>query len=131
MKTTGWNNILKGLSARQVEVYLPRFKTQNKFILNDPLENMGMNLAFTEFADFRNIANTPLMISRVIHDTYVEVTEEGTEAAAVTIIEFGNTAAEPQPTPVFRVNRPFIFIIREQSTGVILFIGKMGNVDKF
>lgn len=133
MKTTGWDNTLKGFFTSQVEVYLPRFKTQNKFILNDPLENMGMNLAFTEFADFRNISNTPLMISRVIHDTYVEVTEEGTEAAAVTIVEFATTSVGPQPlpTPIFKVNRPFIFVIREQSTGVILFIGKMGNVDKF
>jgi len=133
LTTDIWNSTLQSLSTRQVEVYLPRFKTQNKFTLNNPLKNMGMNLAFTDNADFSHISNTPLMISMVIHDTYVEVTEEGTEAAAVTIVETVNTSVgpQPQPTPIFKVNKPFIFIIREKSTGVILFIGKMGNVDKF
>ena len=91
-----------------------------------------MNLAFSDMADFTNIADTRLQISRVIHDTYVEVTEEGTEAAAVTIVEIKTTAVEiPPPTPIFKVNKPFLFVIREKSTGAILFIGKMGTVDKF
>ena len=126
------NTRLETMSTKEVEVYMPRFKTQNKFLLNDPLKNMGMNLAFSDMADFTNIADASLQISRVIHDTYVEVTEEGTEAAAVTIVEIGTTAVQnPPPTPVFKVNKPFLFIIREKSTGVILFIGKMGTVDKF
>jgi len=126
------NTRLETMSTKEVEVYMPRFKTQNKFLLNDPLKNMGMNLAFSDMADFTNIADTRLQISRVIHDTYVEVTEEGTEAAAVTIVEIKTTAVEiPPPTPVFKVNKPFLFVIREKSTGVILFIGKMGTVDKF
>jgi serine protease inhibitor len=129
---TGLSNTLKTMSTREVEVYLPRFKTQNKFTLNEPLKNMGMNLAFTDYANFTNIADTNLQISRVLHDTYVEVTEEGTEAAAVTVVEIIATAMPvPEPTPVFKVNKPFLFIIREKSTGVILFIGKMGNVEKF
>jgi len=90
-----------------------------------------MNLAFTDNADFTNIANAPLKITRVLHDTYVEVTEEGTEAAAVTIVEVGITSVLNAPIPVFRVSKPFLFVIREKSTGVILFIGKMGNVDKY
>jgi len=72
-----------------------------------------------------------ILISRVIHSTCVEVTEDGTEAAAVTIVEFGTTATGPQPTPIFKVNKPFLYVIREKSTGVILFIGKMGNVEKY
>jgi len=126
------NTRLETMSTKEVEVYMPRFKTQNKFLLNDPLKNMGMNLAFSGMADFTNIADAALQISRILHDTYVEVTEEGTEAAAVTIVEIGTTAVQnPPPTPVFKVNKPFLFIIREKSTGVILFIGKMGTVDKF
>ena len=126
------NSRLETMSTKEVEVYMPRFKTQNKFLLNDPLKNMGMNLAFSGMADFTNIADAALQISRILHDTYVEVTEEGTEAAAVTIVEIGTTAVQnPPPTPVFKVNKPFLFIIREKSTGVILFIGKMGTVDKF
>lgn len=127
-----WNNLIQNMPTKKVEVYMPRFKTQNNFLLNDPLKSMGMNLAFSNFADFTNIANIDLKISRVIHDTYVEVTEEGTEAAAVTIIEIMTTSMPiPQPIPVFRVNKPFLYVIRERSTGVILFIGKMGNVEKY
>jgi serpin B len=127
-----WNNLIQNMPTKEVEVYMPRFKTQNNFLLNAPLQNMGMNLAFTDFADFTNIANMNLKISKVIHDTYVEVTEEGTEAAAVTIIGIMTTSMPvPQPTPVFRVNKPFLYVIREKSTGVILFIGKMGNVEKY
>ncbi len=127
-----WSNRIEYMSSKEVEVYLPRFKTENKFLLNDPLKAMGMNLAFTDFADFTNIAGANLSISRVIHDTYVEVTEEGTEAAAVTIIEIRETSMPiPQPTPVFKVNKPFLFVIREKSTGVILFIGKMGTIEKY
>jgi serine protease inhibitor len=131
LTTDSWNNTIKYSHTKVVEVYFPRFKTQNKFLLNDPLKNMGMNLAFTDNADFTNIANAPLKITRVLHDTYVEVTEEGTEAAAVTIVEVGITSVLNAPIPVFRVNKPFLFVIREKSTGVILFIGKMGNVDKY
>jgi serpin B len=127
-----WNNIINNTKTRDVEVYMPRFKNKNNFILNSPLQKMGMNQAFSSLANFRNIAEMNLFISRVIHDTYVEVTEEGTEAAAATIIEVAVTSMPvPQPTPIFRVNKPFLFIIREKSTGVILFIGKMGNVEKY
>jgi serpin B len=133
MTTDVWNNRLQTMPIKEVEVFLPRFKTENKFLLNDPLKKMGMNTAFSDKADFKNIADTSLYISRVLHDTYVEVTEKGTEAAAVTIVEIGVTSMplDPPPTPIFRVNKPFLFVIREKSTGVILFIGKMGNVVKF
>jgi len=132
LTTTYWSNLILNMSTREVEVYMPRFKTQNKFSLNEPLKSMGMNLAFSDNADFTNIANANLKISRVIHDTYVEVTEEGTKAAAVTVVEIIQTAMPVvPPTPVFKVNKPFLFVIRENSTGVILFVGKMGNVDKY
>jgi serine protease inhibitor len=62
----------------------------------------------------------------------LEVNEEGTEAAAVTIIGIVATSMPvPEPTPIFRANKPFLFVISEKSTGAILFIGKMGNVEKF
>jgi serine protease inhibitor len=124
-----WTNTLNLLNLREVMVYLPRFKVTNKFKLNDMLKGMGMQLAFTDFADFSNISDLPLQISEVIHKTYVTVDEEGTEAAAVTSIGIITTSM-PQ-TPVFRVDKPFVFVIREKSTGVILFIGKMGSVEKY
>ena len=124
-----WNSILQNLSMREVEVYFPRFSSKNKFLLNDPLIDMGMKLAFTDNADFSNIVDENLFISRVLHNTFIEVTEEGTEAAAVTVVEIGYTSVPM--IPVFQVNKPFLFVIRENSTGVILFIGKMGNMELF
>ncbi len=124
-----WNTALQNLHSTEVEVFFPRFKSENKFELKPVLQSMGMNLAFTDFADFSNISDLRLMISRIIHNTYVEVTEEGTEAAAVTIVEVMNTSMPI--IPEFRVNKPFLFVIREKSTGVILFIGKMGNIEKY
>lgn len=125
-----WNNTLGSMIQQQVMVYMPRFKVENKFSLNKMLVNMGMPMAFVpELADFSGISNIKLFFSEVIHKTYVAVDEEGTEAAAVTAIGFETTSMPDYP--VFRVDRPFVFIIREQSTGIILFIGKMGNIEKY
>jgi len=129
LTTDSWNSTLNQLNLREVMVYLPRFKVTNKFKLNDVLQDMGMKLAFSDLADFSNISDLPLQISEVIHKTYVSVDEEGTEAAAVTSI--GIIATAMPVIPVFRVDKPFLFVIREKSTGVILFIGKMGNVDLY
>lgn len=130
MTVEKWNSTLATMIPRQVIVSMPRFKTENKFILNNSLKAMGMQKAFTpEEADFSNISDIRLFISQVIHKTYVAVDEEGTEAAAVTAVEFELTSMPDYP--VFTVNKPFIFVIREQSTGIILFIGKMGNIEKY
>lgn len=124
-----WNTVTTSLTTQEVEVFLPRFTTKNKFTLNKPLQNMGMQKAFNAGADFTNIADDGLMISRVLHDTYVDVNEEGTEAAAVTVVEIIKSSLPMNP--VVRVNKPFIFVISEKSTGVILFIGKIGNLKKY
>lgn len=120
---------LENMLEQRITLFLPRFKVENKFELIPELKAMGMKQAFTDRADFSKISTIPLFISKVIHKTYVTVDEEGTEAAAVTAIEFMTTSM-PQNT-IVRVNKPFIFLIRERSTGVILFIGKMGNVEKY
>lgn len=124
-----WNNMLQSLTERKVHVAFPRFKTDCSFLLNEELKEMGMNLAFTDQADFSKISDTALCISRVIHKTAIEVTEEGTEAAAVTIIEFVTTSMPDYPS--VDVNKPFLFVIREKSAGIILFAGKMGSIEKF
>ncbi len=124
-----WNNMLGKMNETEVLLKLPRFKVQNEFSLKNPLINMGMPIAFSAYADFNNISDIPLVISNVLHNTFITVDEEGTEAAAVTAIEFVNTSVPSYP--VFTVNKPFVFVIRERSTGVILFIGKIGNVDKY
>jgi len=124
-----WNEIVEGLTPREVQVYFPKFKVQSKLELRDVLSVMGMPSAFSGEADFSRMSENDLLISRVIHSTYCDVNEKGTEAAAVTIIETKEMALPENP--VFYANRPFIFLIREKSTGVILFMGKMGEVEKY
>lgn len=128
MTVDKWNNTVSKLSEEQVQLSLPRFKSENKFLLNDPLIAMGMPTAFTGAADFSRISDERLLISKVIHKTYISVDEDGTEAAAVTAIEMIKTSMPMYP--IVRADRPFLFVIREKSTGVILFIGKMGKVEK-
>ncbi len=123
-------SILQDMSQRHVDLKLPRFKIENSFKLNDPLITMGMPQAFSEsLADFTGIADQQLYISEVIHKTYITVDEEGTEAAAVTSI--GVFATSIPQYIYFNVNKPFLFFIREKSTGIILFMGKVGNVNKY
>lgn len=129
MTAEKWKSTLSTMTEQQVIVQMPRFKIEKKYKLNEMLKSMGMKIAFLETADFSNISLQPLMISEVLHKTYIEVNEEGTEAAAVTSIGMSTTSM-----PVYReftVNKPFVFVIRERSTGVILFIGKMGSIEKY
>ena len=125
-----YSQVLKGLDVQKVIVSMPRFRVKNRFQLKEPLRQMGMLKAFQPNAEFDNISILkPLYIGFVQHDTYVEVTEEGTEAAAVTTIGFETTSLPVNP--YFIVNKPFAFVIREKSSGIILFMGKVGNAEKF
>jgi serpin B len=122
-----WKSWLEAMRSTNLHVELPKFKLSYKTVLNDALMQMGMGVAFSDFADFSKIVNGGgLAINCVLHKTFVAVDEEGTEAAAVTAVEMGYTAANPTTTP-FIVNRPFLFFIKEKSTGTILFAGKMLN----
>lgn len=129
LDTEKWDNIINGFSTHEVQVYLPKFKTTGKYELKEPLIQMGMVKAFSDQADFSNISDIDLLISRIIHSTYCDVNQEGTEAAAVTVVEFELTSMPMNY--IFNANRPFIFVIREKSTGVILFMGKMGQVELY
>jgi serpin B len=91
---------------------------------------MGMPTAFTDTADFSGMDGTKnLFISDVIHQAFVDVTEEGTEAAAATavVIKLAAAPANPEPVPVFRADHPFIFFIQDDETGSILFMGRVVN----
>lgn len=129
LTTERWNDVVAGMHSQEVQVYLPKFKTKGKYELKEPLKRMGMLKAFSDEADFTKIADARLLISRVIHSTYCDVNEKGTEAAAVTIVEIRELSMPV--VPLFNANRPFIFVIRERSTGVILFVGKMGQVERY
>ncbi len=123
-----WNTILAGMDSSEVDLFMPKFKLEYERTLNQELKSLGMTIAFTEFADFTGI--TPgggIMISEVKHKTFVEVNEEGTEAAAVTSIGFATSSPDGPTTPIMLIDRPFIFAIREHQSGTILFIGKIEN----
>src|SRR5690606_988074 len=94
--------------------------------LNDALKAMGMAIAFRPFeADFSRIAPRPpaLYISRVEHKSFIDVHELGTEAAAATAVGIAVTSMPPE----IRIDRPFVFAIRERETGTLLFIGRIGD----
>ncbi|MFC1951064.1 serpin family protein [Chloroflexota bacterium] len=121
-----WNEWTGNLSEEEVALYLPRFALEYEIKLNDVLKAMGMEVAFSGAADFTKINSSGgLYIEEVKHKTFVEVNEEGTEAAAVTSVEI-RLSSVPDYTEMI-VNRPFIFVIRENHSGSILFAGKIIN----
>ena len=127
LDNTVWNTMLFNFHEREVTVQFPRFKQECEFQLKNPIDNLGMHLIFHPGGNLNSIADdSEICVSRIIHKTFVEVNEEGTEAAAVTAVETIKTSAggSPQPVP-FYANRPFLYLIKENSTGAILFIGRM------
>ncbi len=126
-----WNTIINKLDSAKVDVYMPKFTLKYSQSLKDELKALGMGIAFDPLrADLSHIsAIGGLFVSDVLHKTYVDVDEEGTEAAAVTIIGVGITAVYPgrPEINVMRIDHPFIFAIREHQSGTILFIGKIVN----
>jgi serpin B len=136
-KTT--QNVMNVLNGAQLEewiaqadtltpkLYLPKFKMEFKMNLKEPLTDMGMELPFTEEAEFSEFFNEDvgekLFIDRVMHQSFIEVNEEGTEAAAATAVGIGLVSIDLDK--LIRIDRPFVFLIRENHTGAVLFAGKM------
>jgi serpin B len=121
------NRWMGRLLASEVQVYLPRFEMRCNFRLGARLEAMGMTDAFDGSADFSGIDGTQsLLISAVFHQAYVDVNEEGTEAATATAVEMAPKGI-PLPSPTFRADHPFVFLIRERMTGSLLFLGRVAN----
>jgi len=119
-----WAQWLGNLKKQKGTLLLPRFKWEYKSLLNDALKAMGMAIAFSGSADFKRINPLgDLYISRVLHNSFVEVNEEGTEAAAATVVELREKSGGNDGFTL-RLDRPFIFAIRENSSGTILFIGQ-------
>ncbi|MFN8576584.1 MAG: serpin family protein [Candidatus Sericytochromatia bacterium] len=120
---------LKGFYFNSGFISFPKFKVKFKNELSDNLQSLGMNTAFNETkADFSNMGTSPLgniYISRVLHNTFIDVNEEGTEAAAATAVE--NSAASSMPTARFVADRPFFYLIRDNETKSILFMGAVNN----
>jgi serpin B len=120
---------LSKLRKREVIVSVPKFKMTRQFSLASILKSMGITDAFSPgSADFSGMnGNKDLFISAVIHKAYVDVNEEGTEAAAATAVTMKLTSIGPTPIPVFRADHPFLFLIRDNLLGSILFIGRAAN----
>ncbi|MDR1882180.1 MAG: serpin family protein [Prevotella sp.] len=122
-----WEQNLSGLFPADVEVKLPRFKVEYERQMTDDLKTLGMPSAFGSEADF-SLIHPGICVSDVKQKTFVEVNEEGTEAAAVTIIDMEMTALPDPEAYRFHVNRPFLYFIKEKSSGVIFFVGAMKNL---
>jgi serpin B len=122
-----WTDWMESYDTIDVSVNLPKFKLEYKNMLNDELIDMGLGIAFSGAADFSGISDIALKIAYVLQKTFIDVNEEGTEAAAVTIIGFENTSMPSGNLPeLFIVNRPFVYAIKENVTGSICFMGKVG-----
>lgn len=117
------------LRETRVDVYIPKFKFETKYFMVETLKNMGMPTAFTYAADFSGMDGTKnLYIADVIHQAFVEVNEEGTEAAAATAVVMQDEADSIEPKiPIFRADHPFLFIIQQKKTGNILFLGRVSD----
>jgi len=124
---TDWNNWLSSFTSRKVKLYLPKFKLEYELEMKNVLTSLGMGIAFDPYnADFTKLYRgfERAYISKVKHKTFVDVYEEGTEAAAVTSVEIGIDSIGGEIT-VMQCDRPFVFTIRENNSGTILFIGKI------
>lgn len=123
-----WYDIRGTMRGDEVEVKIPRFTMEYGIkSLNDSLKSLGMEVAFSETADFSGIRDY-VCISEVLHKAIIEVNEEGSTAAASTIAAMTPTAAPVKEPLTFIADRPFIFLITEDTTGTILFMGKVLSI---
>lgn len=120
-----WAEWMQRLSngTTEIQLSLPKFEYEYKRELKDDLTALGMGIAFGKGADFSNISDQSILISRVLHQTFIKTDEEGTEAAAATVVEFEFTSMPM--TTVVNINRPFLYFIRETTTGTIVFMGQV------
>jgi serpin B len=116
----GWLNMM---SSRKTDLSFPRFKYGYKKELTNILTDMGMGITFGNYADFSNISDLKLYISLVLHQAVIETNEEGTEAAAATIVGISTTAVMEPLT--LSIDHSFMYIIRETTTNSILFMGRV------
>ena len=122
----GW---IAKMQPANVDVTFPSFHNETSFEMNDPLTKMGMGRAFGPHADFSGItASEPIGIDLIVHKARIDVTEEGTEAAAATgTVTVTSAAPMPVKREIFRADHPFLYLIRHRKTGTILFLGRLAD----
>jgi serpin B len=121
-----WDTWMSKLQPAKLPVSLPKFKFSYQKLLNNPLADLGLAIAFTDYANFSLINNTEaLKIDKVVHKAFIETDEDGTTAAAATSV--GVVTSVAFNTPQVIANHPFMFAIRERSSGLILFTGVVNN----
>ena len=122
---SGW---LRSLEEYEVDLWLPKFKTEKRYEIKDLFESLGIKLAFSNSADFSGITDDEkLKIDKIIHQTFIDVDEEKTEAAAATAVMMVKATAMPmidKPFAEFRADRPFEYFIVDDYTKIILFAGR-------
>lgn len=121
-----WEQWIKQFRNREGSISLPRFKLEYDITLNQTLQALGMGIVFQDRANFTGMTSTPVNIDEVKHKTFVEVNEEGTEAAAVTSVNIRATSAMPVDEPFnMVVDRPFFVAIRDNQSSTLLFMGSI------
>jgi serpin B len=124
-KLAGW---IKKMRSEKVEVIFPPFKLETQFDLPQTLQDLGIKDAFGSKADFKGMADTPIYLGFVRHRAFIELNEEGTEAAGATAVKgskASSSGGHDDEPPVFRADHPFLFLIRENKSGSILFLGRI------
>lgn len=125
-----WQTWTDGLAQKDGTIMVPRFEMESDVVMNDPLQSLGMEIAFAPGrARFEPMTeeSLELYIEKVKHKSFIKVNEEGTEAAAVTSVEVRVTSAPVDPPFNLTLDRPFFFAIRDSQTGLILFTGVVGD----
>jgi serpin B len=125
-----FKQLIESMNEEMVDIYLPKFKYETSYGLNEPLIELGMANAFSSYADFSKITGArDLQISDVLHKAYIDINEEGTEAAAATavIMVLTSNGNGGSSRIVFDADHPFLYIVQHKETGTILFIGSVTN----
>ena len=121
-----YDQAMSMMNPAKVRLTMPKLQLETTMVLNKALQNMGIRTAFTSAANFKGIAEMgPLVLDQVKQKCYIDVSEKGTEAAAVTSVGIRLTSARPETNVTMNVDRPYIFFIADRADGNILFAGRI------
>ena len=124
LNTDYYNQIVNKMEHEDVLLTLPKFRLESEIGLVGNLEALGMREAFTDRATFPKLASIPMKIDKIIHKTFVEISEKKTEAAAITVIHMVETTSVPSPPKIVNADHPFLFLIKHNPTNTIAFMGR-------